>query len=187
MKKLLQLVFIVLLAAFGLWANLRPSSSALPAASTHVSAPTAGESMLPRLQPPVGTASSGALSEPGDEAEELPPRGEPVVAADSSKSVDYSGLLQISELMCKNKAALVDPRGEFPDGGGAGSRRAEAGLLQRRNRTGLLSLPGRDALSPLPRRAAAGSGALHGRPGRLQPDPSGGRQLCRDALDQPRL
>ena len=118
---------------------------------------------------------------------------------------DYSGQLRISEFMTKNKAALADESGAFPDwveleciaaspvdlSGWALSDRpgtAKLPLDSRAAQPGELTLffCGEDSFS-LPGRQGPGSGALPRECIRLFSAAAGGRELCRDALDQPRL
>ncbi len=110
MKKLLLIFFALALAVFGLVANNR-----LPAGAA---APSPSEAAAPSEQAaPAPAAESG---EPGPAAaptESAEPDKAPGESANLApvKLVEYSGRLQITELMTKNKAAVADGFGGFPD------------------------------------------------------------------------
>lgn len=111
MKKPLLIFFILVLAVFGLLANLRPVPDlSAPASSGSISQPH-----IPTLPSPGGAGetggNTGAEDSPAPEVE-LP--GLPSFPV-SLFSGDYADKLQISELMPKNKAAVADGQGAFPD------------------------------------------------------------------------
>ena len=111
MKKPLLILFILILAIFGLIANDRPAVDlTAPAASGGLAQP-----QIPTLPSPGSVQEPALPGTPGESPTpevELP--GLPSLPV-SFFAGDYADKLQISELMPKNKAALADPQGQFPD------------------------------------------------------------------------
>ena len=105
MKKFFLILFILVLAVFGLVANNR-LSAAVPVSVSSAQAPSA-----PSLPVPGGSDKSAPAASPSDAAVSTLP--DPEAAA--VPSGDWECKLQISELMVKNKAALQGPDGTFPD------------------------------------------------------------------------
>ena len=104
MKKFLLILFILVLAVFGLVANNRLSAAA-PAAVSPGQAPSA-----PSLPVPGGSGKSDPAPATDAAAPTLPEPEAPAVL-----SGDWEGKLRITELMPKNKAALPGPEETFPD------------------------------------------------------------------------
>ena len=103
MKKLLLIVFILLLSFFGLIAN-KGLVGQEPAA-----APQPGEVAAPNAP----AEEDGAESQAREPEEEE--TGTPIVEMPDLFAGNYEDKLQISELMPKNKAAVLDPTGGFAD------------------------------------------------------------------------
>ena len=103
MKKLLLILLILALAVFGLVANNRlPGPAAMPAPSES-SGPAAGD----EARRPAPEAASPV--------QEPLPEGDTQIPIPAIFRGDYEDRLQISELMAKNKAAVLDDSGRFSD------------------------------------------------------------------------
>ena len=111
MKKPLLILFILILAIFGLIANDRPAVDlTAPAVSGGLAQP-----QIPTLPSPGSVQEPALPGTPGESpAPEVELPGLPSLPV-SFFAGDYADKLQISELMPKNKAALADPQGQFPD------------------------------------------------------------------------
>lgn len=105
MKKFLLILFILVLAVFGLVANNRLSAAA-PAPVSSGQAPSA-----PSLPVPGGAGQSF----PGLPFSDGAAPALPAPEAPAALSGDWADKLQITELMVKNKAAVLGPDGSFPD------------------------------------------------------------------------